>query len=123
MYDAKRLKLIRHRTVTSTVSGTHCNRNRVQGFKFIGQRTEVSKVGDSFGLELVLPSNGPDDLTNDLRQPTQGMCLVQRDRVDWRRQEVTTLGNQRLQIEFYGLPVEQDDRTRIPSRHRVRFEV
>src|ERR1700730_3004489 len=74
-------------------------------------------------LEVVLPLNRLDDLAHNLRQPTQGMCFVKRDRIGGRRQEVTTLIDQRLQMKFNGLPVKQDNWTRIPRRLGVRLQI
>src|SRR5262249_46371480 len=51
------------------------------------------------------------------------MCFVQRDVIGRGWQEVRSLTDKRLQMKFKGLPVEQDDRTRIPCRLRVWFQV
>lgn len=51
------------------------------------------------------------------------MSFVKCDRIGGRRQKVAAFTDQRLQVEFNALPVEQDGRTSIPRRLRVRFQV
>ena len=114
---------MRHRAVTTTAIRMNRTRHRVQGFEFVDQGAEVGKAGNTFAFELVLPSNRLNDLANNLRQPTQRMCFVKRDRIGGGRQELTTLSDQRLQMKFNGLPVKQDDRTRIPRPLGVRLEI
>src|SRR5262245_26699651 len=114
---------MRHRAITSTPTRLDRNRHRVQGFNFVDEGAKVGKVGNTFTLEFVLPSNRFDDLSDDLRQPTQGMGFVKRERISSLLQEVAACTNHCFQVDFYGLPVEQDDRTRIPRRFGVRFQV
>src|ERR1022692_2585937 len=99
------------------------NRYRVQRFEFADKSTEVGKAGNTFTFEFLLPTNRLDNLAHYLRQPPQRMCFVQRDRVSWRRQEVAALTDESFQTKFNGLPVEQDDRARIPCLFGVRFQV
>src|ERR1035438_5016409 len=112
-----------HRAITSTATRLDRNRQRVQGFKFVYDGTEIGKRGNAFASEFVFPSNCLDDLAYNLSQPPQRMGFVKRDRIGGRRQEVAAFPDQRLQVEFNGLPVEQDGRTSIPRRLRVRFQV
>src|ERR1035437_4299584 len=115
---------MRHRAImTNTLTRMDRNRHRVQGFKFVYDGTEIGKRGNAFAFEFVFPSNRLDDLADNLSQPTQRMGFVKRDRIGGRRQEVAAFADQRLQVEFNGLPVEQDGRTSIPRRLRVRFQV
>ena len=99
----------------STATRVDRNRHWVQRFKFVYDGTEIGKRGNTFAFELVFPSNCLDDLAYNLSQPTQGMGFVERDRIGGRRQEVAAFADQRLQVQFNGLPVEQDGRTSIPA--------
>src|ERR1035437_507001 len=114
---------MRYRAITSTATRLDRNRHRIQRFKFVYDGTEIGKRGNTFAFEFVFPSNGLDDLAHNLSQPTQRMGFVKRDRIGARRQEVAAFADQRLQVKFNGLPVEWDDRTSIPRRLRVRFQV
>jgi hypothetical protein len=114
---------MRHRTITTTATGLDRTRNRVQYFKFVHYRTELGKADNTFAFEITVPLHCPYDLADDLGQPPQGMGFVKRDRIGRRRQEVTTLTNQGLQMQFNGLSVEQDDRASIPRSLGVRFQV
>jgi hypothetical protein len=67
---------------------THRNGHRVQCFKLTHQSTEFGKAGNTFTFELAFPSNGLDDLADDLRQPPQRMSPVKRERVGSLLQEV-----------------------------------
>jgi hypothetical protein len=60
------------------------------------QGAEVGKAGHTFAFEFVFPSNRLDDLADDLRQPTQGMCFRKRDVIGRRFQEVAVRGFARL---------------------------
>ena len=51
------------------------------------------------------------------------MGFVKRDRIGSFLQEVAAFIHERLQVEFNGLSVEKDDRTPIPCRPGVRFQV
>jgi len=114
---------MRRRAIITTAIGMNRTRHRIQGFELVDQGAEVGKAANSFAFEFVLPLNRPDDLAHNLRQPTQGMCFVKRDRIGGRRQEVTTRIDQRLQMKFNRLPVKQDDRTRIPRRLGARLQI
>src|ERR1019366_10068885 len=57
------------------------------------------------------------------RRSSDLMGLVKRDWIGGRRQEVAAFADQRLQVEFNGLPVEQAGGASIPRRLRVRFQV
>ena len=81
------------------------HRHRLQFFEFADHGAEVGKSGHALTIELTFPSNRLDDLTDDLRQPPQGMCFVKRDRIGRRRQEVAALIDQGLQMKLNGLPV------------------
>lgn len=82
----------------TTVVGTNYKRNWVQSFKIVDQGAEVGKIGNTFALEFVFPSNSLDNLADDLRQPPKGMGLEERDRIGRRRQEVAALADQGFQI-------------------------
>jgi hypothetical protein len=49
------------------------NRHGVQGFEFADQGTEVGKTASTIGFEFFFLMNRLDDLTDDLRQPSQRM--------------------------------------------------
>src|ERR1700687_1073738 len=104
---------MRHRPITSTPTGLDRPRNSVQCFDFVDQGAKVGKAGNTFAFEFVLPSNHLDDLVDELGQPAERGSFVERDVVGWRLQESATLSDQSLQMKFNGLPVKQDDRTRI----------
>ena len=91
LQDARRQQLIRHPTIRATVTRTNRNSHRVQGFEFADQGAEVGKIGNAFASKFVLPLNCLDDLADDLRQPTQRMGFVQRDRIGPLFQKVATL--------------------------------
>src|ERR1017187_2125126 len=109
--------------MTGTTTRVDRIRHRVQRFKFVYDGTEIGKRGNAFASELVFPSNRLDDLADNLRQPTQRMGFVERDRIGGRRQEVAAFADQRLQVEFNGLSVHQYDRASIPGCVEVRFQV
>jgi len=117
-----RLELWRHRTIPCAAAGMNCARYRFQCFDFVDQRAELGEVGNAFAFECVLPPNRLDDLADELSKPSQGVCLVERNRISWRRQEVAALTDQGLQMKFNGLPIEKEDRTRIPCGFGVRLQ-
>jgi hypothetical protein len=84
--------------IRTAVTRTYCNGHRVQLFEFAHQGGEIDNAGDTFAFDFVLPSNGLEDLAQYLRQPPRGMGAVQRNVIGWRRQNVTTFIDQRLQI-------------------------
>src|ERR1019366_3548396 len=98
---------MRYRAITSTATRTDRNRHRVQRFKLVYDSTEIGKRGNAFAFEFVFPSNCLDNLAHNLSQPTQRMGLVKRDPIRGRRQEVAAFADQRLEVEFNGLPVEK----------------
>jgi hypothetical protein len=73
-------------------------------------------------FERPLPLHGLDDLADDLRQPTQGMGFGKLEQIGGRRQEVAAFIDQRLQMKFDCLTVQQDDRAPIPRRLGLWFE-
>src|ERR1039458_4318693 len=114
---------MRHRAITSTVTGLEGTRYRVQRFEFGYDGTEIGKGGNTFAFEFVFPSNRLDDLADNLRQPTQRMGFVERDRIGGRRQEVAAFSDEELQMKFHGFSIHQYNRASIPRRFDVRFQV
>jgi hypothetical protein len=61
---------------------------------------EIGKTGNAFASEIALPLHGPNDLADDLRQPSQGMCLGKRNVIGRRFQETAAIADQKLQMKF-----------------------
>ena len=93
----------------------NCSGNRVRGFDFAYQRTEIGKTYHSVALEITFPPDRLDDLADDLSQPPQRVGTVKRDRVGSRFQKVAALTHQKLQVNFKRLSVEDDNRGSIPN--------
>lgn len=93
--------------------------NRIKDFDLIHQPTELDHRRNPIAFELAFPSDLPDNLANNLRQPPQRLRLEKRDVVGGRRQEVAALPRQQLQMDFERLSIKKNHRARIPIRSGV----
>ena len=79
LHDVEGPVVLRDRVWTFSSGRPNRPSDRIKGFDFVDQSTEIGKVGNTIAFEIALPLHDPDDLTNNLCQPSQGVSAGKRE--------------------------------------------